>query len=250
MNKQFLHMQKLAGLITESEYKKLLENQTIINKILDKISEKGIESLTPEEKEYLTKYSKGEKDIPEPTALQDKPISTSSVKAEEYPFFYEKETNPEKIKHKLKVIQLYNDITREFLKPLINTIAQQLEISPKDIRASFDGIWKKDNEPSLSIQIKLPDNKWKKPWTGNNLIMQTENNEGIVINTYHGIQVNYDKKPGATLPEVEEMYDDLYLKIKKEKILNLINTKLSQFIAGFRDYDLIAPNTPILYTGK
>ena len=38
--------------------------------------------------------------------------------------------------------------------------------------------------------------------------------------------------------------------IKKEKILNLINTKLSQFMAGFRDYDLIAPNTPILYTEK
>lgn len=28
MNKQFLHMQKLAGLITESEYKTLTENKT------------------------------------------------------------------------------------------------------------------------------------------------------------------------------------------------------------------------------
>jgi hypothetical protein len=46
-------MQKLAGLITESQYKKLLEDQNVIDRILDKISAQGIESLTPEEKEYL-----------------------------------------------------------------------------------------------------------------------------------------------------------------------------------------------------
>ena len=65
-----------------------------------------------------------------------------------------------------------------------------------------------------------------------------------------GIKKNYDERPGATLPEVEEEYDDLYLKIKKEKILNLVKIKTSQFMAGFTDYSIIAPNTPILYTGK
>jgi len=235
--------------IIKEEIKKVLNENETVDKILDKITSQGKDSLTPEEKEYLDKYSKGEKNIPEPTTLQNTPTSTSSVKAEVYPFFYEKETNPEKIKRKPKLIQLYDDVAREFLKPLINTIAQQLEISPKDIRASFDGLFRKDEE-NLSIQIKLPGNTWKKPWTGNNIIMQTENNEGIVINSKYGIRVEYNKQPGATLPEVQDAYDDLYMLIKKEKILNLINTKLSQFMAGFRDYDLIAPNTPVLYTGK
>lgn len=239
---------KLIQIIKEEISKVLKENETV-DKILDKISSQGKDLLTPEEKEYLDKYSKGEKNIPEPITLQNVPTSASSVKAEIYPSFYEKETNPEKIKRKSKMIQLYDDVAREFLKPLINTIAQQLEISPKDIRASFDGLWK-ENSSDLSIQIKLPDNTWKKPWTGNNIIMQTENNEGIVINNRSGIRVSYDKRPGATLPEVQDMYDDLYMLIKKEKIQNLINTKLSQFEAGFRNYDLIAPNTPILYTEK
>lgn len=66
MNKEFLHMQKLAGLITESQYKKLLEDMSVVDRILDKISAQGKDSLTPEEKEYLDKYSRGEKNIPEP----------------------------------------------------------------------------------------------------------------------------------------------------------------------------------------
>jgi len=229
---------QLKQIIKEEISKILKENETV-DRILDKISIQGKDSLTPEEKEYLERYSKGEKNIPEPTTLQNKSTSTSSVKAQQYPY-----------SEKPKQIEVYDYIAREFLKPLIDTIAQQLEISPKDIRASFDGIWKEDNEPSLSIQIKLPNDRWKEPWTGNNLIMQTESGDGIVINTYHGIKKNYDERPGATLPEVEEEYDDLYLKIKKEKILNLVKIKTSQFMAGFTDYSIIAPNTPILYTGK
>lgn len=53
MNKEFLYMRKLAGLITEGEYKKLLEDMSVIDRILDKISAQGIDSLTPEEKKYL-----------------------------------------------------------------------------------------------------------------------------------------------------------------------------------------------------
>ena len=82
---------------------------------------------------------------------------------------------------------------------------------------SFDGLYR-DGGENLSIQIKLPDSTWKEPWSGNNLIIQTENNEGIVVNSKHGIQVDYDKQPGATLPEVQDEYDDLYMLIKKEKI--------------------------------
>jgi len=239
---------KLIQIIKEEISKVLKENETI-DKILDKISSQGKDSLTPEENEYLDKYSKGEKNIPEPTTLQNMPTSASSVKAEVYPFFYDKTEDPKKLKRRPDQIKLYDNITSEFLKPLINTVAQQLEISPKDIRASFDGLYK-ENSPFLSIQIKLPNDTWKKPWTGNSLIMQTESEDGIIINNVTGIETVYDKKSGATLPEVQDMYDDLYMLIKKEKIQNLINIKLSQFEAGFRNYDLIAPNTPILYTGK
>jgi hypothetical protein len=63
MNKEFLKMQKLAGLITESQYKKLFEDQTVIDRILDKISAQGIESLTPEEKTYLDTGGKSDKPI-------------------------------------------------------------------------------------------------------------------------------------------------------------------------------------------
>ena len=237
---------ELRQLIREEISKILNENETV-DTILDKISSQGINSLTPKEKEYLYRHSKGEKNIPEPITIQNKPVSTSSVKAEAYPFPNNKK--PEEIKRHQEQIELYDDIAREFLKPLINNIAQQLEISPKDIRASFDGLWKENNN-NLSIQIKLPNDEWKKPWTGNNLIMQTENGRGIIINSRNGVKTSYDTAPGATLPEIEEMYDNLYYQIKKEKILNLIKIKLTQFMAGFTYYDLIAPNTPVLYTGK
>ena len=223
--------------IIKEEISKVLKENDIVDKILDKISAQGKDSLTPEEEEYLNRYSRDEKDIPEPVTLQNK--SASSVKAQIYP--------PMKTS---KEVELYDDIAREFLKPLIDVIAQQLEISPKDIRASFAGMWKKDEDKSLRIQIKLPNDTWGKPRTINNLIMQTESGDGIIINNYHGVLAEYDKRLGVTLPEVEEAYDDLYYNVKREKILNLVKIKLSQFLAGFADYDYIAPNTPILYTGE
>jgi hypothetical protein len=64
--KEKFRMQFLAGLITESKYKQLLEDEEVINRILDKISDQGKDSLTPEEKAYLDKYSKGEKDLETP----------------------------------------------------------------------------------------------------------------------------------------------------------------------------------------
>ena len=66
MNKETLRMQMLAGIITEGQYKKLLEDMEMVNRILDKISSQGKDSLTPEEKEYLDKYSKGEKNMKNP----------------------------------------------------------------------------------------------------------------------------------------------------------------------------------------
>ena len=44
-------------LITESQYEILLENQKYVDSLLDKISEKGYESLSIDEKRYLKYYS-------------------------------------------------------------------------------------------------------------------------------------------------------------------------------------------------
>jgi len=68
MNKDFIRMQMLAGVITESQYKQLLEDMEVIDRILDKISAQGKDSLSDEEKEYLDRYSKGDKDLKPPTS--------------------------------------------------------------------------------------------------------------------------------------------------------------------------------------
>jgi hypothetical protein len=72
MNKEFLKMQKLAGLITESQYTQLIEDMPVIDRILDKISAQGIDSLTPEEKEYLD--TNGGSSEPEET-IEEIPLS-------------------------------------------------------------------------------------------------------------------------------------------------------------------------------
>jgi hypothetical protein len=68
MNKETLRMQMLAGIITESQYKQLLEDIEVVDRILDKISVQGKDSLSDEEKTYLDRYSKGERDLPKPTS--------------------------------------------------------------------------------------------------------------------------------------------------------------------------------------
>ena len=47
-------------IITESQYKFLVENQEVVDRILDKISEIGYESLSIDEKKYLNHFSKHE----------------------------------------------------------------------------------------------------------------------------------------------------------------------------------------------
>ena len=66
MNKEILRMQILAGIITESQYKQLLEDMEVVDRILDKISAQGKDSLTPAEKKYLDDYSKGSTELKEP----------------------------------------------------------------------------------------------------------------------------------------------------------------------------------------
>jgi DNA-binding CsgD family transcriptional regulator len=93
---------ELKQIIKEEISKILKENETV-DRILDKITIQGKDSLTPEEKEYLERYSKGEKNIPEPITLRNKPTSTSSAKAQQYPY---SETPKE--------IEVYDNIVQEF----------------------------------------------------------------------------------------------------------------------------------------
>ena len=53
-------LQQLAGILSE--------DINVVNRILDKISAQGINSLEPEEREYLERYSRGEKNILTPVS--------------------------------------------------------------------------------------------------------------------------------------------------------------------------------------
>lgn len=85
LSKEFVYMQKLAGIITESEYIKLLEDQVTIDRILDKISAQGMDSLTDEEKEYLN--TNGKSSIPNlgTTEIYVSEPSTELYKIENFP---------------------------------------------------------------------------------------------------------------------------------------------------------------------
>lgn len=61
--------EQLKQLIKEEIRKVLNEDQNVVDKILDKISQYGINSLTHTEKEYLDKYSKDSKDLKTPYRL-------------------------------------------------------------------------------------------------------------------------------------------------------------------------------------
>jgi hypothetical protein len=61
--------------VIKEEIQKILEDSNIIDKILDKISTSGIDSLTPQEKEYLNKHSKGEEDLVDPYDIENNALN-------------------------------------------------------------------------------------------------------------------------------------------------------------------------------
>jgi hypothetical protein len=63
-----IRMQKLAGILKED---------INVDQILDKINDSGIDSLSPKEKEYLNKYSKGEK--PQPLVDENEVIEYAKI---------------------------------------------------------------------------------------------------------------------------------------------------------------------------
>jgi hypothetical protein len=97
----------------------------------------------------------------------------------------------------------------------------------------------------MFIQVKTDDAKWDEAWTGNPLIMQTTNDEGIVIpsNPFFGVSIKGNKNP-----KVRAIYNKA-LDLDLEALAASENTKIADLVSP-EEMKLIAPNTPIVVTGK
>jgi hypothetical protein len=154
--------------------------------------------------------------------------------SETYPF----QASPEKK-------ALYDKIANE-LEGTISMVANKLGVPKSDIRISLDSLWdEKYKNKGMKVQVKVDDTEWKKAWTGNALIMQTVNGEGVVISAddFHGVDIEGNKNPKVRV---------IYNKVLDLDLQNLIaaeNAKIADSLTP-EELSLIAPNTPILITGK
>lgn len=139
-------MQFLAGLITESQYKQLLEDETTLNRILDKMSDQGKDSLTPEEKAYLDNYSKGKKDLEAPIHYIKLNLPKDINSSEIIPFASSDFKNNKKIFEDLvnELIQLNPQINPELLSKdpdLYEDVADNIKQGTKKEILSFYFYW-------------------------------------------------------------------------------------------------------------
>ena len=155
-----------------------------------------------------------------------------------YPFQADSET-----------IALYDKIASK-LEGTISMVASKLEIPESDIRISLNYLWddlqgNKNKKKGMFIQVKTDDAKWDKAWTGNPLIMQTTNDEGIIIpsNPFFGVNIKGNKNP-----KVRAIYNKA-LDLDLESLAASENAKIADLVSP-EEMKLIAPNTPIVVTGK
>jgi hypothetical protein len=183
MNKEFFYMQKLAGIITESQYKQLLENEEIINRILEKISSKGINSISPYEKEYLDAYAQ-EKELPPVEFLDNGTLRDAFFVSGDKDLEVDKDIFTGYIlAHKDKLKKLWNSsggnwdqdqITNDDLKQAANLFYQQY---PK----RYDGFY--DDVAKQELQFLY----WYSPkenFAQNILILFNEDIENIWLNIF------------------------------------------------------------------
>jgi len=76
MNKETIRMQMLAGIITEGQHKRLLEDMEVVDRILDKISAQGKDSLSDEEIAYLDASEEERLSLPNPIDSDEKEDTT------------------------------------------------------------------------------------------------------------------------------------------------------------------------------
>jgi hypothetical protein len=183
MTQEQLRMQMLAGIITESQYKQLLEDIEIVNRILDKISSKGIDSLSPYEKEYLDAYAQ-EKELPPVEFLDNGTLRDAFFVSGDEDLEIDKDIFTDYIlTHKDKIKKLWNSsggnwdqdqITDDNLKQAADLFYQQY---PK----RYDGFFDDFAKPELQFMY------WNSPrenFAQNMLILFDENIENIWLNIF------------------------------------------------------------------
>jgi hypothetical protein len=183
MTQEQLRMQMLAGIITENQYKQLLEDIEIVNRILDKISSKGIDSLSPYEKEYLDAYAQ-EKELPPVEFLDNGTLRDAFFVSGDEDLEVDKDIFTDYIlTHKDKIKKLWNSsggnwdqdqITDDNLKQAADLFYQQY---PK----RYDGFFDDFAKPELQFMY------WNSPrenFAQNMLILFDENIENIWLNIF------------------------------------------------------------------
>jgi hypothetical protein len=183
MTQEQLRMQMLAGIITENQYKQLLEDIEIVNRILDKISSKGIDSLSPYEKEYLDAYAQ-EKELPPVEFLDNGTLRDAFFVSGDEDLEVDKDIFTDYIlTHKDKIKKLWNSsggnwdqdqITDDNLKQAADLFYQQY---PK----RYDGFFDDFAKPELQFMY------WNSPrenFAQNILILFDENIENIWLNIF------------------------------------------------------------------
>ena len=170
--------------------------------------------------------------------FDDEETNNLNEGSDTYPFQADSET-----------IALYDRIANE-LEGTISMVASKLEIPKSDIRISLDYLYddledNKSKKKGMFIQVKADDAKWDKAWTGNPLIMQTTNDEGVVIpsNPFFGVSIKGNKNP-----KVRAIYNKA-LDLDLETLAASENAKIADLVSP-EEMKLIAPNTPIVVTGK
>jgi len=144
---------------------------------------------------------------------------------------------------------LYDKIANE-LEKTVSMVASELEIPKSDIRISLDYLYddgegNKYKKKGMFIQVKADDAQWDKAWTGNPYIIQTQNDEGIVIpsNPFYGINVEGQKNP-----KVRSLFNKA-LDLDLEDLAASENARIADLVSD-EEMKMIAPNTPVIVTGK
>jgi hypothetical protein len=155
----------------------------------------------------------------------------TEAKAESYPFM-----------STLEQEKLYDRLATD-LEKFISNIATKLEINPSNIRmiCSRLGDEGESRNKGLVVQIKANDSKWK-GIHGNNFIIQTINDEGVLIDTKE-VEIK-----GSKNKELRDIWNKA-IDLEMDDYVSQFNTKLASSLTP-EEAKLIHQRTPVIITGK
>jgi hypothetical protein len=183
MTQEQLRMQMLAGIITENQYKQLLEDIEIVNRILDKISSKGIDSLSPYEKEYLDAYAQ-EKELPPVEFLDNGTLRDAFFVSGDKDLEVDKDIFTDYIlTHKNKLKKLWNSSGGNWDQDQItdDDLKQAADLFYQQYLKRYNGFFDDFAKPELQFIY------WNSPrenFAQNILILFDENIENIWLNIF------------------------------------------------------------------